>query len=45
METKNLNISFHKYAYRIDEILGIKNEWWITEKVKEELAPSFRHNV
>ncbi|MEM5811469.1 MAG: AAA family ATPase [Candidatus Aenigmatarchaeota archaeon] len=30
---------------RIDEILRIENEWWATEKVKEELAPFFRRDV
>ncbi|MCC5994104.1 MAG: ATP-binding protein [Candidatus Aenigmarchaeota archaeon] len=29
----------------IEEILRILNEWWITEKVKEELAPAFRRDT
>jgi predicted AAA+ superfamily ATPase len=30
---------------RIEEVLRILNEWWITEKVKEELAPAFRRDI
>ncbi|MEM5874522.1 MAG: ATP-binding protein [Candidatus Aenigmatarchaeota archaeon] len=30
---------------KIDEVLRIENEWWTTEKVKEELAPFFRRDV
>jgi predicted AAA+ superfamily ATPase len=30
---------------RIEEVLRIQNEWWITEKVKEGLAPSFKRDV
>mgnify|MGYP000682586021 CR=1 FL=1 len=30
---------------RIEEALTIQNEWWTTEKVKEELAPSFKREV
>ena len=30
---------------RIDEQLTLQNEWWLTEKVKEELAPKFKREI
>jgi hypothetical protein len=30
---------------RIDEQLTLQNEWWFTEKVKEELAPKFKREI
>jgi uncharacterized protein len=30
---------------KIEEALRILNEWWLTEKVKEELAPAFRRDI
>ena len=30
---------------RIDELLEIQNEWWKTEKVREDLVPKFKREV
>ncbi|MEM4202126.1 MAG: ATP-binding protein [Candidatus Hadarchaeum sp.] len=30
---------------RLDENLTLQNEWWLTEKVKEHLVPSFRRDA
>ncbi len=30
---------------RLEELLGLQNEWWTTEKVKEDLAPPFRRDT